>query len=73
LLEVPPRPEGGISDMDFLKRLSALYSEPFVADVAGQLDTARTEGGVAGGNPERVTENQGAFHLSDARSRRVYY
>ena len=61
LLEVPPQPEGGISDMDFLKRLSALYSEAFVADVAGQLDAAGTEGGVAGGNPERVTEIKERF------------
>jgi len=61
LLEVPPQPEGGISDTDFLKRLSALYGEAFVADVAGRLDAARTEGGVAGGNPERVAEIKERF------------
>jgi len=61
LLEVPPQPEGGISDADFLKRLSVLYGENFVADVAGQLDAARHEGGVEGGNLERVEEIKGRF------------
>ena len=32
-----------------------------MADVAGQLDAARTEGGVVGGNPERVEEIKGRF------------
>ncbi len=58
LLEVPPMPESGISDAEFLKRLSVLYSEGFVADVGAQLEAARTEGGVVGGNPERVAENK---------------
>ena len=31
LLEVPPMPDGGLSDGDLLKRLSAIYSEAFVA------------------------------------------
>ena len=61
LLEVPPVPEGGVSDAVFLKRLSALYGEAFVADVAGQLDAARCEGGVEGGNPERVEEIKERF------------
>jgi len=61
LLEVPPRPKGGISDADFLKRLSSLYGKGFVADVAAQLDVARHEGGVAGGNLERVEEIKGRF------------
>ncbi|MDP4779012.1 MAG: transposase [Akkermansiaceae bacterium] len=61
LLEVPPKPKDGISDGEFLVRLSALYGESFVADVAAQLDAARHEGGVVGGNPERVTEIKGRF------------
>ncbi len=61
LLEVPPMPKDGISDGDFLKRLSVLYGEAFVADVAGQLDAARHEGGAVGGNPERVAEIKGRF------------
>ena len=61
LLEVPPVPADGISDDVFLKRLSSLYGEAFVADVAGQLDAARSEGGLEGGNPERVAEIMGRF------------
>ena len=56
-----PQPGGGVSDADFLKRLSVLYGENFVADVAGQLDAARHEGGVEGGNLERVEEIKGRF------------
>ena len=44
LLEVPPTPEGGISDELLLKRLGALYSEAFVAGVAQELESARKEG-----------------------------
>ncbi|MFT3992012.1 MAG: transposase [Luteolibacter sp.] len=44
LLEVPPKPPEGISDEVFLKRLSALYSEAFVAGVAAELTEARAEG-----------------------------
>jgi REP element-mobilizing transposase RayT len=61
LLEVPPKPVGGVADGDFLKRLSALYGENFVADVAAQLEEARHEGGLEGGNPERVAEIKGRF------------
>ena len=61
LVEVPPKPVGGVPDGEFLKRLSALYGEAFVADVAGQLDAARQEGGVDGGNPERVAEIKERF------------
>jgi len=51
LLEVPPMAEGGLSDEELLKRLSALYTEAFVAGVAKELADARTavytnEGGV---------------------------
>ena len=41
LLEVPPMPDGGLSDGDLLKRLSAIYSEAFVAGVAKELTDAR--------------------------------
>ena len=42
LLEVPPMAEGGLSDQELLKRLSAIYSEAFVAGVAKELADART-------------------------------
>ncbi len=41
LLEVPPIAEGGLSDEGLLHRLSALYSEAFVAEVAEELVEAR--------------------------------
>ena len=41
LLEVPPMAEGGLSDEVLLNRLSALYSEAFVAGVAAELAEAR--------------------------------
>jgi putative transposase len=41
LLEVPPMAEGGISDEELLKRLSAIYGEAFVAGVAIELMDAR--------------------------------
>ena len=44
LLEVPTMPEGGISDLELLKRLSATNSEAFVAVVAKELAEARAEG-----------------------------
>ncbi|MEO7101337.1 MAG: transposase [Luteolibacter sp.] len=40
LLEVPPMAEGGISEGVLLKRLSAIYSEAFVAGVAKELADA---------------------------------
>ena len=43
LLEVPPIPEGGVSDEQLLKRLAALYSEAFVDGVAQELENARKE------------------------------
>ena len=42
LLEVPPLAEGGLSDEELLKRLSAIYSEAYVAGVAKELADART-------------------------------
>ena len=56
LLEVPPKPEDGISDELLLQRLGALHSEKFVAGVAAELAAARTEGGLLGGNEARVRE-----------------
>ena len=44
LLEVPPTPEGGISDGELLKRLSAIQGEAFVAVVARELAEARAAG-----------------------------
>ena len=43
LLEVPPMAENGISEDLLLKRLSAIYSEAFVAGVAKELVDARAE------------------------------
>jgi REP element-mobilizing transposase RayT len=43
LLEVPPRPAGGFSDAELLERLAAIYSEAFVAEVAGELAEARRQ------------------------------
>jgi putative transposase len=47
LLEVPPMPEGGLSDQEFLQRLGAFYSEAQVADVVREMEEAasvRTRG-----------------------------
>ena len=44
LLEVPPMPEGGISDAELLKRIGATATEASVAVVAKELATARAEG-----------------------------
>ena len=44
LLEVPPMPEGGISDGALLKRLSASNTEACVAEVGKELAEARKEG-----------------------------
>jgi putative transposase len=40
LLEVPPMAQGGISDQELLRRLSAVYGEAFVAGVAQELADA---------------------------------
>ena len=44
LLEVPPMPDGGLTDEELLKRLAATNSEAFVAVVAKELAEARAEG-----------------------------
>jgi hypothetical protein len=41
LLEVPPMPEGGLSDAELLKRLGAIYSAAVVGQVARELAEAR--------------------------------
>ena len=41
LLEIPPMADGGLSDGGLLKRLSAIYSEAFVAGVEKELTDAR--------------------------------
>jgi putative transposase len=56
LLEVPPIPQGGIADDELLKRLRAIYTEAFVAVVAGELAEAR-----AAGHARRVEEIHGRF------------
>lgn len=56
LLEVPPMPEGGISDEELLKRLSATNTEAFVSVVAKELAVAR-----AGGREELVSEIHARF------------
>ena len=48
LLEVPPLPEGGLSDDELLRRLSAIYTEAVVAVVAKELTAARKAGNKAG-------------------------
>jgi REP element-mobilizing transposase RayT len=47
LLEVPPMPEGGISDQELFQRLGVFYSEAQVADVVREMEEAasvRTRG-----------------------------
>ena len=40
LLEVPPMPEGGISDQELLERLGVFYSEVQVAEIAKEMEDA---------------------------------
>jgi REP element-mobilizing transposase RayT len=44
LLEVPPMAGGGISDGELLKRLGAIYTDAFVAEVAREMAEARASG-----------------------------
>jgi putative transposase len=44
LLEVPPRQQLVLDDVELLKRLSALYTDAFVGNVAIELKQARDEG-----------------------------
>ena len=59
LLEVPPFTAGGLSDEELLRRLSALYSEDFVAGVAAELAEMRMPGSVRG--DERAAEMHARF------------
>jgi REP element-mobilizing transposase RayT len=43
LLEVPPPPVDGFSDAELLARLTAIYSEAFVAEIAKELTEARQQ------------------------------
>ena len=61
LLEVPPMPEGGISDGELLRRLGVLNGEKFVKGVADELVAARSEGGLVNGNEVRVREIHDRF------------
>jgi REP element-mobilizing transposase RayT len=61
LLEVPPMPEGGISDGELLRRLGVLNGEKFVKGVADELVAARCEGGLVNGNEVRVREIHDRF------------
>jgi len=44
LLEIPPKPEGGLSDEELLRRLRALYSKGRVKEVAEELAAWRERG-----------------------------
>jgi REP element-mobilizing transposase RayT len=61
LLEVPPMPQGGLSDAELLKRLGVLYGENFVKSVADELSAARMEGDGEVGDAERIAEIHGRF------------
>jgi REP element-mobilizing transposase RayT len=61
LVEVPPMPKGGISDGELFRRLGVFYGENFVKSVGDELLAARAEGGLEGGNPDRVAEIHGRF------------
>ena len=59
LLEVPPMPLEGLSDAELLRRLSAIYTEAFVAEIAKELADARQK--VADGLAEE-TQLVGRIH-----------
>ena len=69
LLEVPPMAEGGLSDESLLKRLSALYSEAFVAGVAGELIEARK---TCSGEPRQADELAHAGEAAAARAAEIH-
>ena len=48
LLEVPPLPEGGLSDGELLQRLRCLYSEAYVAEVTKRLGEHHKDGNEGG-------------------------
>jgi len=55
LLEVPPMKEGGLTDEGLLKRLRAIYSPAYVAEVAEELTEAREKVAAGLGNEVLVT------------------
>ena len=59
LLEVPPMAEIGLTDEELLKRLGAIYSEAFVAEVAKELADAKTAVNV---NESGMDEALAAIH-----------
>ena len=61
LLEVPPMAEDGLSDEVLLQRLSALYPEAFVAEVAEELAEARKPADGGGVGENRVAEIHARF------------
>lgn len=61
LLEVPPMAERGLCDEVLLQRLSALYSEAFVAGVAAELAEARKAESDGSANETRVSEIHARF------------
>jgi putative transposase len=63
LLEVPPMPEGGLSDEELLGRLRALYPENFVAGVADELTEAH----------KSIVESSGNEALVEAIHQRFTY
>ena len=56
LLEVPPMPQGGITDAELLRRLSACSGDAYVAGVEKELIDARKDG-----NAERIAEIHARF------------
>ena len=63
LLEVPPMPEGGLSDAELLKRLGAIYREPEVKAVEKELKEAR----------QAISEGRAAESLATAVHERFTY
>ena len=47
LREVPPMPEGRISDEELMRRLAAVYSDAFAAEVSEAFDEVRKAGSEA--------------------------
>ena len=74
LLEVPPPPPGGLDDAALLQRLSALYSEAFVAEVATELTEARkdTAGGMDGVDRTSAADSMSALRVAKIHARFTY-
>jgi REP element-mobilizing transposase RayT len=76
LLEVPPMPEGGLSDQEFLQRLGAFYSEAQVAEVVREIEDAASVGArgefeLPPVNPETGQPLTPAQEMEMANERRV--